>query len=642
MALDLSGSAGKRTRISAFDRGSLIRQIDAKDLYAIGYGDVGSSIFYALGVTAAVALGATPIAIAIGGIFFICTCLTYTELASAIPEPGGSSAFARHAFNDSWSFIAGWALLLDYVVTIAISAYAVVSYVSDVHPSIHFLDDATYHIPITICLIGILLAINLVGIKESGKISLALCSMGIVIQGLIIVIGFATLVNIGSIIEIFRNFLAMGPQVQDFIPSNSQFLKGITMAMVAYIGIESIAQLAGEAKNPGKAIPKAMIAVMVTLLVVYAGITLIAFSGQAGLEPEVLKSKEFFNKPLNVIARALPIGGDIIVVLVAILGGLILLVAANAGLVGASRLTFSMGEHFQLPNSLYRLHPKYKTPWVTLFWFAAIAALIVFLGKNLERLADLYNFGAMLSFSIAHLSLISLRIRQPDLERPFWVRPNIRFGAKTLIPITAVLGFLGCFGVWIDVIISKPTGSTLGFIWLSLGLIAFLAYRSKHRIAVSKSVEVEKVQIEGYAKLKTKRILVATRGSSAMETLQTACKLAKEDGAELVAVYVIEVPEHLPADTFLPQPFMEGEKALQRGEAVAGDYGIPLTKRSVQARTAGEAICEVAAEEKCDLIVIGSPTSRPLGERLAGRTMDHVMKNAPCRVMVYFSGSLNS
>ena len=638
MALDLSGPSGKRTRISVFDRGSLLRLIDARHLYAIGYGDVGSSIFYALGVTTAVALGATPIAIAIAGFFFLCTCMTYAELGAAIPEAGGSSSFARYAFNDFWSFIAGWALLLDYVVTIAISAYAVVSYASEIHPAVQFLDSHPgIHIGITIALILLLFLVNLLGIKESSRVSMVLCSLGLLIKGLVIALGLLTVVNLPSIAEIFWNFLKIGPERAGFIPSWAMFFKGIAMAMVAYIGIESIAQLAGEAKNPGKAVPRAILSVMVTLLIVYAGITIIAFCG--ALTPEQLQSADFRNKPLNVIALALPYGGEAIAVLVAVLGGLILAVAANAGLVGCSRLTFTMGEHFQLPNTLYRLHPEYKTPWVALLAFSLIASLIVFLGEDLESLAELYNFGAMLSFMMAHLALIGLRVIKPEMERPFLVRPNVSLGRGVKVPLFAILGFLGCFAVWVDVIWSKPAGRYLGVLWVLLGIMAFLAYRTRQHITLNQTVELEKVQLEGYSRLRCRKILAATRGSAAMETLQQACKLAQTDGASLLVVYVVEVPEHLPADTFLPQQFIEGEKALQRAEAIAGDYGIPIEKRSVQARTAGEAICEVATQEGCDLIVIGSPTKRPIGERLASRTMDHVLRNAPCRVVVYTTGA---
>src|SRR3989338_7713580 len=359
-------SESPSARVPVLDKGNLHRVLNTRHLFAIGYGDVGSSIYYALGVTTLYALGAAPLALALAGIVFFCTVLTYAEMASAMPDSGGSCSFARRAFNDLVSFIAGWALLLDYIVTIAISAYSIGPYLSFFFP---ILKSSMGNIPFALGVIGLLFVINLIGIRESSRISFLLCIFGNITQISIILIGAVTLLNLPTI----WHHMQIGVANVDWSPTWPQFMKGVGMAMVAYIGIESIAQLAGEAKNPGRTVPRAMFLTMFTLLIMYFGISLVALSA---IHPHVL-STTYLEDPIAGIAAAMPIGGNILGPWVGMLGATILFVAANAGLVGASRLTFSMGEHFQLPRIFYRLHHRFKTPYVSLLTFAVLSSLII-------------------------------------------------------------------------------------------------------------------------------------------------------------------------------------------------------------------------------------------------------------------------
>src|SRR3989338_7339225 len=160
-------------KVHTIDKGTeLHRVLGVPQLFAIGYGDVGSSIYYALGVTTLYALGAAPLALLIAGFTFICTVMAYAELSAAMPEAGGSCSFARHAYNDLVSFIAGWALLLDYIVTIAISAYSIGPYLANLVPALR---TTIGNVPFTLCVLGALLALNVIGVRESTRVSLLLC-----------------------------------------------------------------------------------------------------------------------------------------------------------------------------------------------------------------------------------------------------------------------------------------------------------------------------------------------------------------------------------------------------------------------------------------------------------------------------------
>ncbi|HEY5259943.1 MAG TPA: APC family permease, partial [Rhabdochlamydiaceae bacterium] len=282
-------------KISRLDRGSMKRVLGLSDLFAIGYGDLGSSIYYALGITALFALGATPIALAAAGLVFICTALTYAEMSALFHESGGSASFSRHAFNDLISFIAGWGLLLDYIVTIAISAFAVGPYLAYFFPE---LKEVSVQIGFTIGLIGILFFLNMWGTKHSTRLSFALVGFTLVTQLVIIFIGAGWLFNLSAIID----------QIRYNSPSWPEFFKGLAMAMVAYTGIESIAQLAAEAKKPTKNVPRAILIAMFVLVFMYLGLSVVALSA---MSPKVL-STTYLQDPVAGIVAALPFGGSIL------------------------------------------------------------------------------------------------------------------------------------------------------------------------------------------------------------------------------------------------------------------------------------------------------------------------------------------
>ena len=624
------------SRVTVLDRGNLHRVLNAPQLFAIGYGDVGSSIYYALGVTTLYALGAAPLALALAGIVFFCTVLTYTELATSMPESGGSCSFARHAFNDLISFIAGWALLLDYIVTIAISAYSIGPYLSNFWPALQ--TGGMGNVSFTLFILAVLLGLNVLGVKESTRIALLLCIFDIATQLVMITMGLVLVMQLFQPAEFFHHLqqlwirMHVGLPEAAWSPTWKQFFKGVGMAMVAYIGIESISQLAGEARHPNRTIPRAMISTMVTLFVLYFGISAIALTA---LTPQELTT-HYLEDPIAGIAASMPFGREYLAPWVGLLGGTILFVAANAGLIGASRLTFAMSQHFTLPRLFYKLHPRFKTPYVSLIAFTLIAAAIVTVAKNLTHIAELYNFGAMLSFALAHLSLLGLRIRQPDMKRPFKVGWNLRLG-RIELPWTALVGLLGTAAVWVDVILTKPAGRNLGFLWMGVGLVSYFTYRHQQRLPVATRVEIERLQVPGYEPVTVKKILIPTTGAHTNDPVQFGAKVAKMQGAEVTALHVIEIPPTLPLDTFFPEKLSMADSIMEQSQAIGREYEVPIDAQVKQARFAGETIVEMAKEGGYDLIIM-SATPRPIAPAVGsilGTTVEYVIRNAPGRVWVF-------
>ncbi len=612
------------TTVVQLKRGTFKRVLGVFDLFAIGFGDLGSSIFYALGVTALFALGTTPIALGLAGIVFVCTALTYAEMTSAIHESGGSASFARYAFNDLISFIAGWGLLLDYIVTIAISAFAAGPYLAYFFADLH---KTPVQIFFSVTLIVILLIMNIIGVKHSTRISLILTVFTVLVQVIIIVIGMSTVLDLDRIAsQVHINV----PNV-DWSPTWPDFFKGVAMAMVAYTGIESIAQLAAEAQRPVKTVPRAVMLTMFVLLVIYLGISVVALSV---VTPFELGTKFLLN-PIAAIVDGLPIGKLILSPIVAILAAVVLAVAANAGLMGASRLSFNMGAYYQLPRFFYGIHPKFRTPFISLTFFAVVAACVILMSRGrMDFLADLYNFGAMLAFFFAHVSLIAMRIKKPHLKRPFRVPLNIRFGKHSL-PLPAIIGAFSTMCVWFLIVVTKPEGRYLGFAWMTFGLIMYYRIRKNRKLNPTGHVAIEEIEIPGYQPMDVHKILVPTRGGMQTETVQMACEIAKMHRAEVTALQVIEIPATIPLDVPIPHRMVLAEAVLKRAQAIATEVGVPIDLEIVRSRSIPETILEIAARGKYDLIVLGSLKSihDPKGKGI-GSIAEKILRKAPCRVWV--------
>jgi len=446
----------------------LRRVLGIRDVFSAGYGNVGSSIYYALGIVALVAMGATPIALGIAGILFVFTALTYAEGTAMLPEAGGSATFARHGFGNTAGFAAGWALMLSYIVTISISAFTIPPYLGyfwepfKVSPII---GTAT-----SMAIVLSLMTINVIGIKETSIINVGTAVLDILTQVSLVIIGFILLFNPTVLFHrIFDNW-----------PSPGNLVFGIALATIAYTGIETMSQMAEETKQPEKRVPRALIMMIVAVLVIFAGISLVSLSA---MTPEELAT-EWGRDPVAGIAASLPIAwlSTILKPLIALLAGTILLIATNAGLIGISRLVFSLGSHKLLPSALSKIHPKFRTPYVAIILSSIIALIILtsglFAANAFTNMGTLYAFGSLLAFAFAHASILSLRVKKPEMPRPFKLGWNIRI-KKHELPISAILGLVTIVTIWIIILITQPYSRWLGLIWMVIGFTAYYFYKRK-------------------------------------------------------------------------------------------------------------------------------------------------------------------
>jgi APA family basic amino acid/polyamine antiporter len=332
----------------------------------------------------------------------------------------------------------------------------------------------------------------------------------------------------------------------------------------------------------------------------------------------------------------LPFGTTFLIPWVGLLAAILLFVASNAGMVGASRLAYNMGEYYQLPGYFYRVHAKFRTPFVALAVFALLAILVVVASRGrMAFLADLYNFGAMLGFFFAHLSLIVLRIKKPDLKRPVKLPLNIPLGRNRSLPISAIVGCLATASVWVLIVVTKSEGRYLGLAWMLFGVLMYLFYRRKKKMHPIGHMMVERVTVPESERFDVKNILVAIRGGEHTETVQMASEQAKLHGAKLTAITILEVPPSLPLDAALPFRVELLKETLKRAEAIARDFDIPIELKLIRSRSIEGGIFDVLKEGSYDLLVIGSLQLHPSHHKYGlGKITEHILRKAPCRVLL--------
>src|SRR6476646_3571083 len=427
------------------------RVLGTPALFATAYGNVGSSIYYALGLTAFYALGLTPLVFVVAGVVFAATAATYAEGTARFPEAGGSASFSRHAFDEVVSFTAGWAQMLVYVVTVAVSAFFVPHYLSIFWEPLR---TNPWDIVGGAIVIVILVGLNVVGVQEATRLSVILAVIDFATQVLLVILGFV---------------LVFSPQILTdnvhwgVAPTWSNLAIAVPVAMLAYTGIETVSNLAEEAREPARTIPGAIKLVAIAVFAIYLTLPLVALSampveridGQLttllGLPPE---EGGYANDPVLGIVDNLGLHGAFLhtmQIYVGLLAATILVIATNAGVIGASRITYSMSSYRQMPEIFRRLHPRFKTPWLALIVFAGVLPIVFMLPGNVDFVGRMYAFGAMLSFTVAHASVIQLRRRPPLVEEPYRVPPSVRFRGVDW-PLFAIVGGFGTAAAWLVVV----------------------------------------------------------------------------------------------------------------------------------------------------------------------------------------------
>src|SRR3989441_3128546 len=527
---------------------ALKRDVGWYGSFSMGYADVGADVFIALGLVTLDAGGRAPVAFLVAAVTYVATGLAYAELATTYPYAGGAHIYSMKAFNDLAGFVAGWAVMLDYTVDIALFSIASAGYLTYFLPSafatgqvsIANLQVAWLGLAATLLVIFLLL-LNIVGIRSSSILNEVLVALGIAVQATILIVSLALNFHWNAFIQqlLHGGIEGMLPGT-DYVSGLTNiplqnFLVAVTLAMSSFIGIESIAQAAEETKKPHRWIPRANKLSIVFVLIFAMGLSI---AGTGGVGAATLSSPANLNNPVTAMARAIPNVGSFLALIVAFTGFSLCYVSTNTGVIGVSRVVFSMGRFRLLPRWFYKVHKTFRTPVRAILIFGIIGAILAIPG-DLPLVADLYNFGALLSYIMVNLSLIVLRNTDRDTYRawkvPGEVSPVIR-GKKIYLPPVSILGMLSCLSIWLLIVVYHPAGRLLGASWLLVGFIGFYAYRKRNSLPVFSTLSGNEIKPGGYVM----NALTLVRVPEDPESIAEALKRSLDPRFELTLFNIID------------------------------------------------------------------------------------------------------
>jgi APA family basic amino acid/polyamine antiporter len=628
-------------------RTTLRHSLGSPILFAVVYTSLASAVFFSLGVVADHALGLTPVVFLIAAVMFGVTAMTYVEGASLHQEPGGSTVFARYAFNELVSFIAGWAMLLDYVILIAVTAFAATQYLSVFWAPLGHSAEAFL---LSIAIIALVVFMNVRGFSWRREFRIALVVVGALALELVaIAIGLSQSFDAHTLISQVHLGSA---------PTWSGLIFALTVTTIAFTSVESASGLAGEVKAGRGALRRLIASGTVTVVLAYVGIAIVAVTALP-VAGGIVPGHYFSDAPVVDILRALHphwLSQTLVYLIGAVAAGT-LIGAADSAMLGLSRLAYSLSTNRQIPSALGRLHPQRSTPYVLILLSGLLAAALV-IPESLDFLVGIYAFGAMLAFTIAHLSVVKMRYSEPHSNRPYRTPFSMRLRGGEL-PLLAVFGAVACSAGWIATMVVHEPARYVGLGWMIAGIALYVIYRRADETSLLRrvTVPVEALRAEHLPEREYGSILVPLCGTRLDEDIiQTAALLAagkptdtaEIDSSTIEAVWIFEMPMSLPLDARLPDAQIKhARQALARAKAVGEEYaGVQVATATIRARRAGQAILEEARRRGVEAIVLGAeePSRIRGGSRLGGRggplenfvgdVTKYVVRKARCRVIV--------
>jgi APA family basic amino acid/polyamine antiporter len=610
----------------------LQRALDAPVLASVAYGEVASSLYFALGIVALHALGMTPVVLAFVGLLFLVITASYVEGTTAYRGTGGAAAFVRVAFNDFAGFLTGWALFLDYLIVIVLSALFIPHYLGIALGS----DWIVRHDVLVGCIVIAGIAITRLAVRtKMYTFSVLVPLLDLVTQLMLVVLGFILLFS--------PHALGLGLHLGTS-PSWSQLTFAVPLAFLAYTGLETVANLAEETKEPGRDLPRSLFSAVGAVVLVTVLIALVALSAfPAGADGTTALGTTWRRAPLMGIVWALGphVGATfahILRVYIGLTGAFILLTAAITSNSGFGRLAYSLGEHGQLPRGFGRLNRRtMHSPEAVIAAGGISIALLLATGalttEPVAFLASLFSFGVLVAFTAAQLAVIKLRWREADVDKPYRVPLGISFRGA-VIPIPTVIGAVATGAIFVAAMWTHIGARYGGPAWLAVGTVVYLVVRLRSGTGLLEHVEATKER-ELPPEAAFSKILVPMKlGEIGEEMIATAIKLAQERSATVVALHVIRVPLDMPLDAEMPEQDERANDSLAEATQLGEDLGVEVEVRSVRARSIGDAIIHAAEEAGADLIVLGSSPRWRRQSRFFSPTVDYVLRKASAEVLV--------
>ncbi len=602
----------------------LTRALGGGSLASVAYGEIGSSLYFALGVVALYALGMTPWVLLVAGLVFLLVALSYAEGTAALPEPGGAALFVRRAFNDPAGFATGWVLLLDYLIVTALAALFVPHYLAAL--GWDALSEAPWDTVAGVVVVAGVAAVRLVRRPQLYLLAVGVAVVALAAHLLLILLGLPLLFD--------RDALGGGVDL-GVEPTWDELAFALPLAMLAYTGLETVANLAAETREPGRTLPRSLFAGIGAVVAVSFAVAVVGLSAFPAVGGTTALGEEWRLAPLAGIAEAigaeLPRAlGDALVGFVAVSGVVVLLAAATTSMSGAGRLTYSLARHGMLPHAFERLNRRTLLSPAGIVATAVVAAILLVVSDAVGRasviLASLYSFGILLAFTAAQLAVVRLRRTEPGLERPF---------RAPAMPLVGVVGALLTGAIFVLSVATHDSARIAGPLWLIAGFGVYALVRRRRGAALTGRVQASVADLVPGREGAYDRILVPVKsGPIGEEVFATALRLADEHGAAITALHVIPVPLDEPLDAELPVASGRAAESLADAKLLAAEHGVEVEERVVRARSIGAAILAEAAALDADLVLLGSSPRWRRQSRFFSPTVEYVLRKAAVEVMV--------
>ena len=639
----MNNSGNEPEEAGATGQPDFARELTLFDIVFIGVGAmIGGSIFVLTGLAAGVAGPALVLAFALNGFITIFTGMVYAELGSAFPEPGGGYLWVREALGRSQAFLSGWMSWFAHAVAGSLYILSFGSFLSLVLSRYVF--PAGFGIPpeivqkvSAVVAAAIFTAINYRGAKETSRAENAVTTIQLLIIAVFVMAGLLAMTRRPNVSASFQPFFPNG--------AGGVFL-AMGLTFIAFEGYEIIVQSGREVQNPRESIPKAVfysMAVVVTLYVLVA----IVLLGAVRLTPSLLHVARSTNSIGGSTVSSLPssptlwqvyghlgefglaqaVGqllpyGTLIILVVGILSSL---AALNATTFSSSRVGYAMGHDRVFPDIFRHIHPKYRTPHISVLLSGALIAIMA-VTLPLAQVAAATDLMFLLLFLQVNYSMIRLRRRYGDQLKYGYIVP--------FFPYVPIIGIISKFFLAVYFFNYSPLAWGIAAGWVLLGIVVFFGY-SRGRI---RATEIES-KIQTYHEVRAKRereyqvLVPIANPETAPVLIALGSALARRNDGELLLTSVVTVPRQT--------PLREGAQFSHQANQLLTDAvryvpdDVPVHRSVTIGRNVGRSIVNVANQHNSDLILLGwrGRRRRAAGYSL-GSTIDIAVEDSECDVVV--------
>lgn len=601
----------------------LARHLGVFDATMIGVGAmIGAGIFVLTGISMGQAGPAAVIAFALNGVVTLFTALSYAELSSAIPEAGGGYSFVKKVMPNSVAFAAGWMLWFAYIVACSLYAKAFGSY---------FLEFFEQQLPVpTHAVVGLLglqvsvafltlgiglafIAVNIIGTQASGQAENVITLAKLAVLGTFIFFGYRQVFAAPSVV--MSNFTPLFPK------GFAGVLAAMGLTFIAFEGYDLIATVSEEVKDPERTIPKAILYSLGITMLVYLSVVFVSLAAVApaeGLPAWQLLAKYGETGIIRAAESFMPAFGVFLI----LIGGLFATLSAlNATILASSRVAFSMGRDWMLPNSLSQIHPIRKTPvmaiTITGFLFLAVAIFL-----PIETLGSGSSLLFLLTFSLVNVALIMYRYRSAGPLSPFHV---------PFFPLPPLLGIGTCLGLAAYQLWNQPLAWVLAVGWIVIGVVIYLIAFSKRVTIADVPKVIETPELLNLKNAKNYKILLPLANPERVIPLvEMAGKVARVSQGEVLAVAVIDLP-NITTYTDAEPLLYESQLVLNKAQQLALKQNISFSSLLKIGRSAAAEIVQVARDNRCNLILLGYKKDE---DPLENSVIHHVIAHQPCDVAI--------